>query len=138
MALTWFDDFNSYGTNLSLLSNGLYGTVYGSLSIVNDPDPIAVGAKCIKFDQLSTLRKVRDVPLAAVGCALRVWPDNLPVDVNTCQLIQFNGSDNVPHVSICVDPNGYIKAYRYVPTGGVLLGQSSGPVILPNAWNHVE
>lgn len=140
MAIQWCDDFKSYGSTPAYMVNGLYSSV--SANLVTDPDPTASG-KVIQLGTVSffdSVRKALSTPSATVGVCSRLWLSTLPSSGSNPCLIRFNDGANVVHVSIAVTSTGVIQAWRGTQTfsTGTLLGSSSGPVVVANAWQHIE
>lgn len=140
MALQWCDDFKSYGSTPAYMLNGLYASVSGQL--VTDPDPTASGNVLLLGNTafFDNARKVLGTPSATVGMGARVWLGSLPGgSANPC-FFRFNDGANVTHVSIAVTSTGVIQAWRGTQTfsTGTLLGSSSAPVLVANAFQHVE
>ena len=138
MAALWCDDFKSYGNNAALLLDGLYSSESCSLS--EDPDPLVTGfvlglGTVVFFDHL---RKALPVAQQTVGMCARVWFDSLPGGALEPGFFRFDDGANVVHVSISITSTGVLRAYRNTPSGGTLLGSTTGPVITSNAWNHIE
>lgn len=139
--IQWMEDFTGYGTDNLKLLNGLWAEAT-RVTLVTDPDPSGSGKTVALLDTNTTtyLRRVLSSPQTTVGVAFRCWLQSLPSDVTQGPLaVGFNDVSNEKHISIGCDPSGYIKAYR-VDTGGVvtLLGTSSSPVVVANAWRHYE
>lgn len=140
MAIQWMDNFAAYGAgHQALMLNGPYAEVYGQLVV--DPDPNAansvVYAAYGQFGagESTSLRKVLPASAVTVGAAFRLWLSNLPANVSQSKAITIaDGANN-------------ILAYLYVTTtggiqvksaGGAVLAASAGPVIVANAWQHIE
>lgn len=140
MAIQWCDDFKSYGSTPAYMLNGLYSGV--SANLVTDPDPTASG-KVIQLGTVSffdNVRKALTTARATVGMCSRLWLSSLPnSSANPC-FFRFNDGANVVHVSIAVTSTGVIQAWRGTQffSTGTLLGSSSGPVVVANAWQHIE
>ncbi len=141
MAVNWMDNFNIYGTDagrLARMLNGVYAGV-GGVDLAVDPDPTAGGSRCLKVtDFFAAVRKVIPVPRTTLGAAFRVWCTQLPAANQVWTLVYFQDVAVNDHITIGVDPSGFIKAYRKDTAGLVLLGTSANPVIVANAWLHLE
>lgn len=137
--LQWMDDFSSYGSNDSLMLNGLYATNSGNLSV--DPDPSGSGAIVWGVggnivENAAALRKVLSSGQTTVGVAARYWLSNLSGSSsrypNYCV---FTDSSNSVHCRVSLDPSGFLEAYN---SDGTLIGRSDDPVMITNGWVHVE
>lgn len=125
-----------YGTTASYMLNGMYADMDGSLT--DDPDPNITGT-VMSFSQNKNVRKVLPTPTTTAGVALRYWSAGLPA-AKEHEIMHFKSVVSTysgVHVTVAVDGNGYINVYRGT-IGGTLLGSSSGPVIVSNAWQHIE
>jgi len=134
MAGQFLDDFQGYGGNYALMLNGKYAEASGG-SLIVDPDPTAGGAYCIRGTSFGMVRRVLSAPQTTVGLAARVWLLDLSAETTF-----FNFADAAVnlHIFITVDTSGYVKAYRYDTAGNVLIGTSANPVMVANAWQHME
>ena len=133
------DTFNTYGTDATLMSNGLYGLVFCNLAA--DPDPNLPGRNVLQItlNSLSGLRLRRVFPGArtTAGFAKRIWLPSLPPNVNSVPSFGFLDAGNNVLVSMVIDPIGRIAVYTG-RSNGTLLAVTSGPVITANAYQHVE
>lgn len=152
MAIQWMDDFTSYGTdiptNATRLLNGPYGTnVHADLQA--DPDPTAGGKMVLRNyggGLGGELRRVLSSPQTVVGVAARYWLSSLPLSTGFAECpryAQFKDVNNYVHIEVTVNPSGYIEVYRTDDTApnnrtSTLLGTSQNPVLVTNAWMHVE
>ena len=131
-----------YGTNTSYLLNGTYAETNG-LSLVEDPDPTTTG-NVLHYNSSTTyclLRKVLPASETTVGFACRLWFPALPADASRMPfLFDARNTGNTSLFSIKLETDGRISAYRGNPiTGsGTLLGTSTSPAIVANAWQHIE
>ena len=129
----------------SYMLNGLYGETSFSF-VTEDPDTNITG-KVILLSGSSNFDGVVRFALpssqATCGIASRVWLPSLPSGNGDNPLIhQFRTAGNGVLVSILVRPNGGLAAYEGGDNtnwaGGTLLGETSGPALVANAWQHVE
>lgn len=141
--LQWMDDFTSYGTDanrLARLTNGSYAE-QAWCDLVADPDPSAGGQFCLSVgsNTNSIIRRVLTAAQGTVGTAARYWLTNIPSDTNQRpHFASFRDINNNIHVWVTVNPTGYVEAYRHDNAGDVLIAQSASPVIVANAWRHIE
>lgn len=138
MALIFADDFKGYGTDGTLLFNGLWGS--GGFSLVTDPDPLATGVvpQWNGFGN-NARRPFSKGALSTAGVAARLWMASLPGF--TVNQFRFLDAGNNPNTSLAVTPTGVIQIWNGPPDathGGTLLGQTTAPVLTANAWHHVE
>jgi hypothetical protein len=134
--LLFADDFKGYGTDQTLLLNGLWGVVGAEIS--TDPDPNASG-NVIRFRSFGNgaRRVFTQGPLATVGVALRLWMTQLPSFTSAC-IRMLDGGNNLL-ANIAITPTGIIEAYNgSVGHGGVYLGGTTGPVLTATAYHHIE
>lgn len=146
MAIQFMDNFTQYGFNEAFLLNGVYAqmSTHGFTWLASDPDASGTGRVIAmigdyQFDE--PLRKVLTTPRDTVGVAVRLWMNNLPNNSNITPTIQFLDSAALRHISICVTTTGAIYVMRggaIAGTGGTYLGQTTGPVLVANAWQHIE
>jgi hypothetical protein len=134
MAGQFLDDFQGYGNNAALMLNGKYAEV-NAAGLVQDPDPtVGVGIYALTGAN-GPVRRVLSAAQTTVGVAFRIWISQLLGE--TC-MFQFYDVNVLPHIFITHDASGYVKAYRQDTAGRVLLGTSANPVIVANAWQHLE
>ena len=134
MAAQWLENYKSYGNNVSYMSDGLYAQA--TLRLLEDPDPNETGYVAKISDGFDILRKVLSGNKTTVGVAQRYWFPTLPVSDNIPYILRFCDEDNVIQTSLAVTSTGKLQVYR---GGGVaLLAESTGPVVVTNAWTHIE
>lgn len=134
MAGQFLDDFQGYGGNAALMLNGKYAEA-GSCALNVDPDPTAGGTYCLFGTQFGQARRVLSAPQTTVGVAARYWLLNLSAETTLMGVQDLN---SLAHCYITVDASGFLKAYRNDTATQVLLGTSATPVMLANAWQHLE
>jgi len=150
--LQWCDDFNSYGSNVAYMVQGLYaqaghttGGTGSDVALVTDPDPL-YSNKVFRFDAnpyggggaYSLIRKNLDNPHLTVGVAIRVYLPTLP---------SSNGYGPYPIVW-CDSSNNILAALRINTDGsvsvnsgsfyGTTLGTSDPNKIVAGSWIHIE
>jgi hypothetical protein len=146
MAVNWMDNFNIYGTDAgraARMLNGVYAeTTRTDLQV--DPDVTAGGGQVQrKFGGGlgGDCRKVINTARVTVGAAARFWLTNLPSalgDGECPTMFSFRDTNNLAHVQITYDPSGNIVVNRRDAGGPVQLGITANPVIVANAWKHIE
>jgi hypothetical protein len=145
MAINWMDNFNIYGTDVNKnarLLNGVYAVADRSQLIV-DPDPTATGQVLQKFGGGigGDFRKVLPTARTTIGALARFWLSNLPnvIGIGSCPtFFSFRDVNNVAHVRFSLDPSGNIVVYRNDAGGEVQIGITATPVLVANAWKHME
>ena len=147
MAINWMDNFNIYGTDpgrAARLLNGVYAETTRS-DLQNDPDPTAPAGSQVmrKFGGGlgGDLRFVIPTPRTTIGALGRFWFTNLPNalgDGECPTLFSFRDTNNVTHIQVTLDPSGNIRVNRYDTNAYVNLGATANPVLVANAYKHVE
>lgn len=143
MAVQWMDDFSSYGVGVpagGVMTNGPYA--FADAWIAADPDPSGSGQPVLILQSPAAgreLRKVMTGPLVTVGVAARYWIASIPSASNQLpRYADFRSLNNTSHLFVTCDPSGYMVAFRNDDAGLVEIGRSDGPVMIANAWRHVE
>lgn len=142
MAINWMDNFTVYGTDggaASRMLNGVYAQAVCALQA--DPDPTANGQFCLRLNGIggTIVRKVLPTARTTVGVALRTWQTNLVSNTGQQSIIaQFSDVSNNIHLFVCPDPSGNLLVYRNDNGGAVQIAATATPVIIANAWQHVE
>jgi hypothetical protein len=146
LALQWMDDFTIYGTDTNRanrLLDGPYAFV-GRFDLQADPDPTAGGKQVLHGfagGLGGEVRKILTAQLTTVGSAARYWLTHLPGNdtVGECpSFAAFKDINNKQHLRVSPNPSGYVEIWRTDGTGEVMIGQSASPVIVTNAWRHIE
>lgn len=144
MATQWLDNFSAYGIDgQARMLNGSYAEI-GGCFIVVDPDPTPGTDEPVLLvsspaNGIGVTRKVLTSSQATVGIAHRMWLNIIPIDTgDRPHCASFRDINNVVHLYVTVNPSGYLEVYRNDSGGVVLIAQSAGPVIVANAWQHVE
>jgi hypothetical protein len=142
--LQWMDDFTSYGTdagNVARMLNGPYAECTRT-ELVADPDATAGGKFVLRKFGGGTggdTRKVLTSAQTTVGIAARYWLSQLPNDSSQQPgLAVFKDILNKEHLRLLCNPTGYLEVWRLDNGGSVMIGQTSGPVMITNAWRHIE
>lgn len=148
-----FADFPSgqlgiYGTNTANMLNGIWAQIgigWGtSATLVDDPDPNTTGNVLRTLTQASgssgyaAVRYALPSTAATLGIATRIWLPQLPADNFSCPLIGFRDGSNNVLCAIRILSTGAIEARSSDQNAGTQYGVTSGPVVVANAWNHVE
>lgn len=126
-----------YGTSAALMLNGVYAEVDLSwMALVEDPDPNVTGNVLLitRGSPAPTLRKVLPTSATKVGIARRVWLPELPdVAGNFISLMDWRDASNNILGSVYVNTTG-----RLVIVAGGVTVTSTSPIIIANAWQHIE
>jgi hypothetical protein len=142
------DNFREYASVTQLL-DGMYvqaGPTVGSpsISLVTDPDPLSEGYQVIRLPKpgggssssvWDRLRCVLPQAAGTVGASFRLFIDGMPSVTAKGWRITFSDSSNVTQVSARIETTGAIKFYNNDAT---LIAQTTVPVLVARAWNHVE
>lgn len=141
MAIQWLDNFSRFGLDVNRLLDGIYADITGA-ALVADPDPIAAaaGSIVVRFQVVSgRLRKVLSTARTTVGLAGRFWQNGLPPYLgNSVYFALFADVNNLEHLHLDCDPSGNIRVLRNDAAGFVQIGITPNPVVVANAWQHVE
>ena len=140
MALEHCDDFGSYGTTASFLTDGVYAEK-PNVFLVADPDPSGSGTvvQILQGSSLANLRYVlQSGAVTTLGVGMRFYMPALPSD-NTYRPspITFCDANNVAQIELSVNTTGTLSVYRG-DTSGTLIATSSAPVLTAAAWHHIE
>jgi hypothetical protein len=127
-----------YGLDIARLLDGLYAQTgdFGSTFLADDPDPNVTGTVVgfvIGAGWTGTLRWVLPATNTKVGVARRLWLPNLPSGSSTHYLIQWRNAANGTIGHVRVDTTG-----RLIVNGGGTEETTTGPVVVANAWQHIE
>lgn len=142
--IVWCDDFGSYGTTPSLMLDGPYAEVGPDSNLFTDPDDDAIASivfgNSIGTGDATMLRWVLPEPTETLGVALRLWCSPLPASANEgAGPIVFCDGDNAVQIGLRVATTGALQVIRNGWTsGGTVIADSNSPVIIANAWNHIE
>lgn len=135
MAIEHADSFDVYGTDNTLLTDGVYANaVFGfGGGLITDPDGLST-QRCLYFNG-GELRYPLLTPTDVIGVCRRVWCPALPGDPGAEPILFYwVDIDNQLIASVKVQTNGAIK-FEIVdgPTFS-----TNVPVITAEAWWHIE
>lgn len=134
MTIQHIDNFGFYGGNSALMLNGVWGEVNGSIQ--TDPAPGATNV-CFQTDGSAGSNIM---PIAALnatqGIAFRLWPTALPCNVYFGWLNDVG--DGIPSLFFNFTASGRVQVFNRSGDTHTLLGTSATPVIVANAWQHIE
>jgi hypothetical protein len=140
MAMEWMDDFSIYGTGSAsrlLMLNGLYSDLTTTTWSVTSPDGSGFALRrTAGSNVLPGWRRALAGTRTRVGIAQRIWLAALPAAVSEAPIIaSFRNGSNVSQVDVRVLPNGALRVF-YNSLGTSV--DSTGPVLITNAFQHVE
>lgn len=127
-----------YGTNASLMLNGLYANASGDQSIIEDPDPNVTGNVVQIFrgganGRNTPMRFVLPSGQATAGIGVRLWLPSLPTNSAHPHPLRFMDNTNTEIASLGVETTGALTV-NYA--GGSFT--SNALAVVANAWQHVE
>lgn len=148
MAVVHMDDFAGYGTEVDLLTAGVYAGLFATsigepddhYSFPMDPDGIS-GKRVLLCHNTGQnvdglVRKVLPSPVTTIGMSARVWFNLLPTGGWNYPLVLLAGG--VSHLfSLTVGGTGTLQIRSGDPTGTILY-ESTGPAITAQGWWHIE
>lgn len=147
MAVNWMDNFGFYGTGgagANRLLNGVYAQT-DFVSLGADPDPVAAAAGSIVVSFATTtagvgvLRRVLTTARTTVGIAGRFWQNKLPANSGiSVRPASFRDINNLEHLYVDADASGSLRVWRRDNAGDVQIGITANPVLVANAWQHIE
>lgn len=138
MALRWMDNFQNYGTDVSLMTDGIYATQAIS-SLVTDPDP-EISTRVLQIfnnQDAIALRKVLPSEHATVGMCMRTYHPQLPTNIAYPPIMVWRNAGNGIILCIRITTTGALEVRRGAYEAGTLL-VTSDPVIVTGAWQHIE
>lgn len=151
MAITWADNFQNYGTGaegVARLSNGPYAEIRTNARMVVDPDPNEATNVFRQSAQISNdsntldgIRKVYPLEGTTRGGAMRVWFSDFWGTTRAGPGFVFRRNDGTILVTVMVMPTGQLRAYRgssNTVDETRVLATTVGPVLVTNAWQHIE
>lgn len=138
--LQWVDTFNRYGVTAALLLNGLYAENIESGTLVADPsgsaNKVYQASHSFAFTGMSGVRRVLSSNQPTVGLAGKLWMGNIPISANSFSpAMEWRNVANTVVCRISVNTVGGIAAYN---AAGTKIGETVAPVLVANAWNHIE
>lgn len=143
MTIEWMDNFSLYGTGtgpgnaaVARMGDGLYAERGIGAALVQDPDVNATGV-VFRYgsDPDVGFRRVFGGDRARVGIAQRIYLTNLPF-TSSAQIVSFRDNLNNTICVLDVLTTGALR-FRHGPSLALAI-TTTGPVIVPNAWQHVE
>ena len=132
MSLLWCDGFDHYGVTANL-TEGAWAENTAQLSSVNP----RTGAFHLRSAAATTTRRVLGGAKTTVGIGSVVYMNNLPLSNNSFAVYQFRDAANVDQISVIIQSTGTIEVKRG-PAGGTSLGVTASPVVVAEAYQHIE
>jgi hypothetical protein len=134
------------------MTNGVWAEVRqvfgGAVALVADPDPNIGSAGNVVRTTASgnssngEIRFALPSPQATEGIGFRLWQSQLPNSNNLCPWVAFRNTSNATKFALRFLTNGSIEARSgtnsEIAGFGTYLGETDGPAVTANAWNHVE
>jgi ABC-type amino acid transport system permease subunit len=141
MALLWCDGFDHYGTSTTKMLDGVYAEIGGDVSI-STTNP-RTGANHIRIggggsQAQSFLRRVLGGAKTTVGMGAAFYLLALPTGNNCQRIFGYNDATNVLQLALVIQSTGTIEAWRGTPGTGTSLGVTASPVVVANAYQHIE
>lgn len=143
MSIQHMENWAIYGGNVSLITNGVYGSRGDGITplLLADPDSTVTGT-VMSFSygsnnsQNDGPRYVLSTTENTVGIAQRFWTTGLPNTNLSYPILQsFRDNGNNRLVDFAVNSTGGIMMINRV-TGNIV--STTGPAIGANAWWHIE
>lgn len=147
MSIQWMDNFNSYGTGGTGVTNMLQGTPYisiapasGAHQLVADPDVTATGyvLQCGGTnDNSNTLdsRLAIPVPSKQIGVGARWYFVTLPGTSGTRPVLySYRDVTNSKIYELILETNGSLSLYA---GDGSQLATTTVPVVAASSWTHI-
>ncbi len=145
MSLIHADNFSIYGTDSTLLLNGIYANVANSPALVVDPDGVSPGYVLDTKGGTGSgwIRYVLPGARDTVGMAARLWMPHLPTDTTgpvsfAAPAMWMQSTVGGSNVMLYVDTLGKIKVVLGADVDDTLLAESSTPVVTSQGWYHIE
>lgn len=129
------ENFNIYGGNVALTTNGRYASFsMGFGSFGADPDGVSPGV-VPRFNGNCGNRRPLKVPTNKVGIGRRYWAGSLPTDTAMSpDLIYWNDAANSNIARLFLETTGAVSLY----CNNTLIKTTPGPVLTANAWWQIE
>lgn len=134
MTAQFVDDFKGYGTTVALLADGLFSAA--QFTFLEDPDPNATGPVPWFVNFGDALRRPLSGVRATVGISGRYWFSSL-LNTSTA-LIRIEDTSTAVQISVRMTSVGGLQIWHGLPLTGTLLGETPGPVVTANSWNHIS
>lgn len=133
MALLWCDGFDHYGS-AGNTTEGPWAQAWSAL----DTTIKRTGTHSARLNSVSlnTARRVFGGPKTTVGVGYAMYVPSIPTTNNSLTLFSFRDAANAVQVSVHLQSTGVIEAFRGVTAQS--LGVTATPVIVAEAWQHVE
>lgn len=132
------DNFVIYGTDETLLTDGVYAGIDGNVTLVTDPDGSGGAAlRVYSFSGGATTHlryALQSGPVNKLGIAQRFWFNSLPTSGSNGGRLSWRDVGNTVRAELQVLSTGALQ----MTVNGVIVETTAVPVITANAWWHVE
>lgn len=137
MALLWCDGFDHYGSVANML-NGAWAEIASTGVSLQTSNP-RTGTHSMRLTAnagaSNIARRVLGAPKTFVGLGMALWIPNLPPGNNEQQVFRWSDNANAVQLILFMQSTGVLELKR---GGTVSLGATASPVIVANAYQHVE
>ena len=138
MALLWCDGFDHYGTTTAKMLNGAYAEIGAGVSL--NTANVRTGTYSMRVTanapSSNTVRRVLGGPKTTVGLGMALWIPSLPAGNNEQQMFRWSDAANSVQLVLFLQSTGVLEVKR--GGSGTSLGVTASPVIVANAFQHVE
>lgn len=135
MALHWMDSFDHYGTDIANLSRGVYASVGNSPQISSVQK--RTGTYSLRITNGQSVRRAFLYPVLTCGVGVAVFPNTFPTS-NDNHRIEIRDAAGEIVIIISWSTVGNLRILRGDISTGVLVYETSAPVINSGSWQHVE
>lgn len=136
MSMEWMDNFSLYGAGgQARMLNGLYAEVGLNAEVVADPSGAAGLVLLGPTVSQGSFRRVFGGFRTDIGFAQRVWFENLPL-FGASIIASFRDGSNIAVCDLSVLTTGVLRFAHGPGLATVIF--TANPVIVANAWQHVE
>lgn len=137
MALLWCDGFDHYGTTTAKMLNGAWADVAGGVSLSSSI--VRTGTYSMRVTANSPgfniARRVLGGAKTTVGLGMALYIPSLPPGNDEQKIFSWQDTANTIQLVLFMQSTGIIEVKR---GGSVSLGATATPVIVANAFQHIE
>lgn len=141
MALLWCDGFDHYGTSTAKLLDGAWAEANAGVSLTTaNPRTGTYNLRQWGATTGSTtnLRRVLGGAKTTVGIGGAFYYSALPTGNNSQRLFDFCDATNTKQIVVVCQSTGTIEVWRGLAGSGTSLGVTATPVVVANAYQHIE
>jgi len=137
MALLWCDSFDHYGTTTAKMLNGAYADIAAGVSLVTTNVRTGTYSMRVTANGPSSniVRRVLGGPKTTVGLGMALWIPSLPPGNNEQKIFSWADATNTTQLVLFLQSTGVLEVKR---GGSTSLGVTASPVIVSNAFQHIE